>query len=41
VRVLAVAPEILMQRGYGKMCDLWSIGVITFIMLSGYPPFYA
>jgi serine/threonine protein kinase len=22
----AVAPEILMQRGYGKMCDLWSIG---------------
>lgn len=35
-----VAPEILMQRGYGKMCDLWSIGVITFIMLCGYPPFY-
>ncbi|EDQ84383.1 uncharacterized protein MONBRDRAFT_39303 [Monosiga brevicollis MX1] len=35
-----VAPEILMQRGYGKMCDLWSIGVISFIMLCGYPPFY-
>lgn len=35
-----VAPEILMQRGYGKMCDLWSIGVILFIILCGYPPFY-
>ena len=25
---------------YDKRCDLWSVGVIVFIMLMGYPPFY-
>jgi serine/threonine protein kinase len=36
-----VAPEILRKGGYGTKCDLWSMGVIVFIIIGGYPPFYA
>lgn len=34
-----VAPEILLQRSYDKTVDLWSLGVITHLMLSGTLPF--
>lgn len=35
-----VAPEILRNRPYGRPVDMWSCGVIAYIMLGGYPPFY-
>ncbi len=36
-----IAPEILQgdKRGYTSACDMWSLGVITYMLLSGTPPF--
>jgi serine/threonine kinase 38 len=36
-----IAPEVLLKKGYTNTVDFWSLGVILFECLLGYPPFYA
>ena len=33
-----IAPEVLMTK-HGPACDMWSVGVLVYIMLCGYLPF--
>lgn len=36
-----IAPEIITNKSYTYHCDMWSFGIITFVMLFGFPPFYS
>ncbi|KAF4607579.1 hypothetical protein EYR38_001651 [Pleurotus pulmonarius] len=34
-----VAPEVLNKEGHGKAVDIWSTGIVTYVLLCGYSPF--
>ncbi len=36
-----IAPEIFGKKGYGQEIDWWSVGIIFYEMLIGYPPFFS
>ena len=36
-----IAPEVFSQSGYGEEADWWSIGVMFFEMVVGFPPFFS
>jgi len=36
-----MAPEVIMGHGYSQQCDIWSIGIVLHILLSGKAPFFA
>jgi serine/threonine protein kinase len=39
--VFYIAPEIISNKGYSYPADWWSLGILTYELLFGFPPFYS
>lgn len=39
--LLFISKQVLGPEKYDKSCDIWSLGVIMYILLCGFPPFYS
>lgn len=37
---LSMAPEVLKRESYNEKCDVWSLGVLTYMMLYNKPPYF-
>jgi serine/threonine protein kinase len=36
-----MAPEVLLKKEYNEKCDVWSVGVLMYLILAGQPAFYS
>lgn len=36
-----MAPEVLSEKEYNEKCDIWSTGIMMYLLLAGIPPFYS
>jgi calcium-dependent protein kinase len=36
-----MSPEIVLREDYDRRCDVWAVGIIVYILITGYPPFFA